>query len=262
MRKTIISAVAAAALTAVLCPALSAQSTIQFNPEPLTGNRALGISVGVVTKQLTQGDIKMPWMYLDYLTGDSKAKQSAALQVGLTWSPEFRYGIGLQTGLFYEMSYQSKTMGTEGISVSGSLSDHNLSIPLRVQWRYEIVPDWSVFVYTGPSFDIGVGGKFKQSAEAMGESVATEESIYDPEYGFKRFNMLWGVGAGVRWATGDSSTSTAWTRRSHSASPSTSHSRTSSDSDSARNCRKGKFQSTVVTDNQQLSIIKRCPVEV
>lgn len=100
MRKTIISAVAAAALTAVLCPALSAQSTIQFNPEPLTGNRALGISVGVVTKQLTQGDIKMPWMYLDYLTGDSKAKQSAALQVGLTWSPEFRYGIGLQTGLF------------------------------------------------------------------------------------------------------------------------------------------------------------------
>lgn len=199
MRKTIISAVAAAALTAVLCPALSAQSTIQFNPEPLTGNRALGISVGVVTKQLTQGDIKMPWMYLDYLTGDSKAKQSVALQVGLTWSPEFRYGIGLQTGLFYEMSYQSKTMGTEGISVSGSLSDHNLSIPLRVQWRYEIVPDWSVFVYTGPSFDIGVGGKFKQSAEAMGESVATEESIYDPEYGFKRFNMLWGVGAGVRW---------------------------------------------------------------
>ena len=56
-----------------------------------------------------------------------------------------------------------------------------------------------IFVYTGPSFDIGVGGKFKQSAEAMGESVATEESIYDPEYGFKRFNMLWGVGAGVRW---------------------------------------------------------------
>ena len=97
------------------------------------------------------------------------------------------------------MSYQSKTMSEAGVSVKGSLSDHNLSIPLRVQWRYEIVPDWSVFVYTGPSFDIGVGGKLKQSGEALGESIETEESIYDKEYGFRRFNMLWGVGAGVRW---------------------------------------------------------------
>lgn len=198
MRKSIISAVAALTAMTALCPAISAQS-IQFNPEPITGNRALGISVGVVTKQLAQGDIKMPWMYLDYLSGDSKAKQSAALQIGLTWSPEFRYGIGLQTGLYYEMSYQSKTMSEAGVSVKGSLSDHNLSIPLRVQWRYEIVPDWSVFVYTGPSFDIGVGGKIKQSGEAFGESASFEESIYDKEYGFRRFNMLWGVGAGVRW---------------------------------------------------------------
>ena len=89
------------------------------------------------------------------------------------------------------MSYQSKTMNKAGVSVKGSLSDHNLSIPLRVQWRYEIVPDWSVFVYTGPSFDIGVGGKIKQSGEAFGESASFEESIYDKEYGFRRFNMLW-----------------------------------------------------------------------
>lgn len=141
----------------------------------------------------------MPWMFLDYLTGESDAKQSAALQVGLTWSPEFRYGIGIQTGLFYEMSCQSKTLEIAGITTTGKLSDHNLSIPLRVQWRYEIVPDWSVFVYTGPSFDIGVGGKLKQSGEFMGEYVSTEESIYNPDSGFKRFNMLWGVGAGVRW---------------------------------------------------------------
>lgn len=199
MKKSIISTVAAFIAMTALCQVLAAQNSIQFNPEPLTGNRALGISVGVVTKQLRQGDVKMPWMFLDYLTGESDAKQSAALQVGLTWSPEFRYGIGIQTGLYYEMSYQTKTLEIAGVTTTGTLSDHNLSIPLRVQWRYEIVPDWSIFVYTGPSFDIGVGGKLKQSGEFMGESIATEESIYDPEYGFKRFNMLWGVGAGVRW---------------------------------------------------------------
>lgn len=199
MRKSITSAVAVFTAMTAFCQVLAAQNSIQFNPEPLTGNRALGISVGVVTKQLRQGDVKMPWMFLDYLTGESDAKQSAALQVGLTWSPEFRYGIGIQTGLFYEMSCQSKTLEIAGVTTTGKLSDHNLSIPLRVQWRYEIVPDWSVFVYTGPSFDIGVGGKLKQSGEFMGEYVSTEESIYNPDSGFKRFNMLWGVGAGVRW---------------------------------------------------------------
>lgn len=199
MKKSITSAVAVFTAMTAFCQVLAAQNSIQFNPEPLTGNRALGISVGVVTKQLRQGDVKMPWMFLDYLTGESDAKQSAALQVGLTWSPEFRYGIGIQTGLFYEMSCQSKTLEIAGVTTTGKLSDHNLSIPLRVQWRYEIVPDWSVFVYTGPSFDIGVGGKLKQSGEFMGEYVSTEESIYNPDSGFKRFNMLWGVGAGVRW---------------------------------------------------------------
>jgi len=196
MRKAFIYAVAALTAMTALCPAISAQG-IQFNPEPITGNRALGISVGVVTKQLAQGDIKMPWMYLDYMAGESKAKQSAALQIGLTWSPEFRYGIGLQTGLYYEMSYQSVNTSEEDVSIKSSLSDHTLSIPLRVQWRYEIVPDWSVFVYTGPSFDIGLEGKMKQSGEALGEPIDTDGSIYDG--GYKRFNMLWGVGAGVRW---------------------------------------------------------------
>ena len=199
MRKAFIYAVAALTAMTALCPALAAQGTIQFNPEPITGNRALGISVGVVTKQLTQGDMKMPWMYLDYLYGDSKAKQSAALQVGLTWSPEFRYGIGLQTGIYYEMSYWSKTMDVSGITVNSSMSDHSLSIPFRVQWRYEIVPDWSVFVYTGPSFDIGVSGKTWMYGEAYEEIVSLDQSIYDNTFGFKRFNILWGVGAGVRW---------------------------------------------------------------
>ena len=185
MRKSIIAAVTAAALTAALCPAISAQG-IQFNPEPITGNRALGISVGVVTKQLAQGDIKMPWMYLDYLSGDSKAKQSAALQIGLTWSPEFRYGIGLQTGIFYELSADSYKR------YYIKIDEHTLSIPLRVQWRYEIIRDLSLFIYTGPSFDIGLVYNIKE----RGRKIDAYKHI---DSDFSRFHMMWGVGAGVRW---------------------------------------------------------------
>ena len=184
---------AAVAVLALAAMAMQAQNSVKFNPEPLTGNRSLGISVGLVTKQLNMNGIKMPLMYLDRLLGNTSKKQSASLQVGLTWSPEFKYGVGIQTGVYYELSYENASSGP---GFSTTLSDHTLSIPLRVQWRYEIVPDWSVFVYTGPSFDVGLAGNTKNYVDAIKEPV-TNTAMYGSAY--KRFNMLWGIGAGVRW---------------------------------------------------------------
>lgn len=162
------------------------QGKLRFNPEP-SDNRPFGISIGYTSKQLTDGEDKEPWVYL----GDNvNKKSSAALRVGLYWAPEFRYGLGIQTGLYYEMSYSKED--SEGIK--SSWSEHNLSIPLRIQYRYEIISDLSVFIYTGPSFDISLANTMK--ASAYGYSVKfnlIEES------GQNRFNMLWGVGAGVRW---------------------------------------------------------------
>lgn len=161
-------------------------NTVPFNPEP-SDNRPFGISIGYTSKQLTDGEDKEPWVYL----GDNvNKKSSAALRVGLYWAPEFRYGLGIQTGLYYEMSYSKED--SEGIKISWS--EHNLSIPLRIQYRYEIISDLSVFIYTGPSFDISLANTMKASADGYSEKINVIE-----ESGLNRFNMLWGVGAGVRW---------------------------------------------------------------
>lgn len=165
---------------------------ITFHPEPITRNRSFGLSIGYVSKQMANEDgDEMAWCSAD-MEDEKPKKSSPALRVGLTWSPEFKYGIGIQTGLFYEMSADSYK--NEFYKVNAS--EHTLSIPLRVQYRYEFIPDLSAFFYTGPSFDVSVAYKMKMSGDGM-------EETYDPMKGedaqYNRFNMLWGVGAGIRW---------------------------------------------------------------
>ena len=148
--------------------------------------RTFGLSVGYVGKQLKDNDgEKYPWC-----SAKDESGSSAALRLGLYWAPEFRWGLGLQTGLYYEMSMSK--VSEDGVSVS--MSEHALSIPLRVQYRYEIIRDLSVFIYTGPSFDISMAYNIK--ASYMGETE--KYSIYD-DSDMSRFHLQWGVGAGVRW---------------------------------------------------------------
>lgn len=166
----------------------SSGAKLKFNPEPVGQNRPFGFSIGYTSKQLKDVDGKYPWVYLG---DDESKKSSASLRLGFYWAPEFRYGVGIQTGLYYELS----TSKYQEEDFKMSESEHTLSIPLRVQYRYEIIKDLSVFLYTGPSFDISLA--YTGKASYMGEEEKYD--MYGEDSDIKRFNMLWGVGSGVRW---------------------------------------------------------------
>ena len=171
---------------------------LKFNPQPQGKKRTFGISIGYTSKQMVEGSEKMAWVNAEYMMTGKEKESSPALKVGLYWAPEFKYGIGIQTGLYYEMSSSKFTdNGEYGDGISLKCSEHTLSIPLRIQYRYEIIKDLSVFLYTGPSFDISMA----YTATLGGDGYSEKINMYDKEngYGYKRFNMLWGVGGGVRW---------------------------------------------------------------
>lgn len=174
---------------------------LTFNPEP-SDNRPFGISVGMSLKQVNTHGYKSSWMMTTLF--DEEKKVSPAFQIGFTWSPEFRYGIGIQTGIYYELSTDSYsengTIMDEKYSSSINLNEHNLSIPVRAQWRYEIIQDLSVFLYTGPSFDISLAYNISISNKipAFDIDESAKMSLYD-ESDINRFNLMWGVGGGIRW---------------------------------------------------------------
>ena len=178
---------------------------IRFNSEPVSRKRPFGLSIGYVSKQCNNMGLKIPWVYYGY---DESKKSSPALRVGLWYAPEFGYGIGLQTGIYYELSYshyEGDIYNDLGYliaeSAKVSLTEHNLSIPLRIQYRYEIIPDLSIFIYTGPSFDFSVAydGKVTLGNESGTISMYSKEMEKELGFSYNRYNILWGVGGGIRW---------------------------------------------------------------
>ncbi len=154
---------------------------LKFNPTPVGKKRIFGLTVGYISKQLKysyEGETeKEPFI------GLKEGTSSTALAVGFTLTPEFKYGIGIQTGLYYEWCSEKN----EGIRAS----EHALAIPVRLQYRYEIIPDLSIFLYTGPKFDFGLAFPITYDGEKM--------DLYKEEGAPKRFRMLWGLGAGIQW---------------------------------------------------------------
>lgn len=150
------------------------------NFEPIGDPRPLGVAVGYASKQLKESYGKYPWCYV----GEDKEKSfSSSWNAGMYWAPEFGYGMGFQTGVYFEFSLSEYNII--------SIFECNLSFPLRFQFRYEIVEDLSVFFYTGPCFDFSLAYNMTDNGEKI--------SLYSLNEDLRRFNMLWGVGVGLRW---------------------------------------------------------------
>lgn len=156
---------------------------------PKSKLRIVGLSVGYSAKRLVSPGYKGPWIG----GGEGGYKlTNPALKAGLYWAPEFKYGIGLQGGAYYEWSTY---ISPSNAPYSVEISEHTVSFPLRVQYRYEIMKDLSVFAYTGPSFDVSVEYKTTVSAGDM-KHIHYE---YGEGSDLRRFNLLWGAGIGVRY---------------------------------------------------------------
>ncbi len=122
----------------------------------------------------------------------SPKKLSNGLSIGLFLAPEIAYGIGIQTGIYYDLMMENAESEDYEISVK----DHSLSIPLRLQYRYELFEDFSLFAYTGPSFDIGMG----LTAELKNVHSGQKTDInYYKNWDIRRLNVLWGAGIGFRY---------------------------------------------------------------
>lgn len=156
---------------------------LNFNPTPQGRKRPFGITVGYVSKQINENGQKWP------MVPSKNGKFSPALILGFHIAPEIKYGIGIQTGVYYEMTRYSYNGGAK----DGGRTDveHTLSIPLRLQYRYEIIRDLSVFLYTGPVFDVHLAYQINDGGE--------KTEIYHNEDSFNRFQVLFGLGAGIRY---------------------------------------------------------------
>ena len=173
---------------------------LQFNPTPTGDKHIFGITLGYTSKTMSASDSRekeeMPWLGV----GENK-KSTPGLLIGFTATPEFKYGIGIQTGLTYELYRAVEKYHDDEVTEKLSAMEHSITIPLRVQYRYEIIRDLSVFLYTGPAFEVAFGGVVKDQAgsETETDKLDGPDGMYSKNGGYNRFQMYWGFGGGVQW---------------------------------------------------------------
>lgn len=160
--------------------------------------KIIGLSLGYVTKQwsLSQDGRSEKIGYWN------DKKSLTGVQVGIRIEPQFKYGFGLNTGLYYEYYFSNSNEATiadednNELSCKGKLQEHNLYLPVHFEYRLHFSDNFKVFFFGGIGLDYGLGGSIKYT-DIPGYEDTTFDDIYDNSWAWKRFNTSLEYGAGL-----------------------------------------------------------------
>ena len=130
------------------------------------------------------------------------SKSISGLQVGFRIEPLFKYGFGIDTGIYYEY-YYSKSQPMIYDEYDGYeeyraiLEEHVLYIPAHFEYRANIHKNFQIFAYAGFGFDFGLSAKLKTD----NENLTFEDNNGYKDMDWKRVNVSFEYGGGIRlWA--------------------------------------------------------------
>lgn len=160
----------------------------------------IGFSIGYVQKQWTSkvdGKRERYGMWED-------SKFISGVQAGIRIEPVASFGLGLNTGLFYEYYYtQSKDMYYSDApgSYRGVIQEHALYLPVHLEYRLRITDDFHAFIYGGVGLDYGISTGVEMKDTNDDYVVYENGSLYESDdvENWKRFNASLEYGLGLSY---------------------------------------------------------------
>ncbi len=92
---------------------------------------------------------------------------SNGVQFGLTWQPYFGYGQGLNTGLYYQMTFAR----AELLEETGHVVEGAIYFPLQYQFRLPLHRNFSIAANAGVALTYGVSNKYSVELLSENESI-------------------------------------------------------------------------------------------
>ncbi len=126
-------------------------------------------------------------------------------KIGATVDFDIKYGMSIQTGLYYLMAYGTNSQSYPHLSeyVDYSTTMYQLDIPVRFSYTIKIWKDLSLFAFAGPTFNIGLAMPEKADAHlsAITEEMTGIQSGTTNLYCKKvlPLNFMLGAGGGIQW---------------------------------------------------------------
>lgn len=137
------------------------------------------------------------------------------VKLGTTVNFNLPYCFSIQTGLFYyfatglsQQHWRSVTTeSTQSEYITKTIYQHQLSVPMRVYYDKQVWEQLSLFLFTGPQFQIGIAQTCKIDATLTPEAQnwLEQNQIHTKTYDryaareLSRFNCQWSIGGGFCW---------------------------------------------------------------
>ena len=167
-----------------------------FNP-PVDDYKIAGLSVGYVSKQW---QAKAGGESIKYGIWED-SKRMNGLQVGVRVEPQFKFGFGLNTGLFYEFYYtRGETLSDDYGEYHEDVMEHSLYLPVHLEYRLNFSEAFQLFFFGGIGLDCGLAASYRMIDENDHNYDVTVDDVYGSDMfpDWKRFNASLEYGAGIR----------------------------------------------------------------
>lgn len=89
----------------------------------------------------------------------SQSAYMDGIQLGLRFEPLFKYGFGLNTGIFLE-AFSSDVAST--LTSDFYFRRYSLNVPLHMEYRLNFSQWFNIFAYGGPAFNVVANSSFKE----------------------------------------------------------------------------------------------------
>ncbi|MBP3472480.1 MAG: hypothetical protein J6K41_09665 [Paraprevotella sp.] len=155
-------------------------------------NYCVGLSAGYVQKQ---------WVYdfdgaKEQVDVFGEDKFTHGFQFGIRIDPQFGYGFGINTGLYYEYySDRSEDLYEEDIEYHYRSVEHSLYLPIHLKYSLNFSKWFQLAIYGGIGLDCGLKGEVYLRCD--GETYDSM-NLYDDDLDMKRFNASLEYGASMR----------------------------------------------------------------
>ena len=104
-----------------------------------------------------------------------------------------------QTGLKFDMGFDSESMVVSGVKVDGKLKTMSFSIPLDISYKVVLGDDSNVALIPFAGFNLKLNTMGKVTAKASHNGMSASDSVSLFDEGMKHFQAGWHTGVGFQF---------------------------------------------------------------
>lgn len=128
------------------------------------------------------------------------------IQFGIRYNPQFNYGFGMDTGLYYEYYHNKSSQCIEErpegtFKYFKTLNEHVLRLPIHLEYRLNFTQEFQLFFFGGVAGEYVLSGNMSFTEQGYQAPYEVDKNIYGTIIpSAQRYNVAASFGGGFRFS--------------------------------------------------------------